>query len=56
MFYGLPDGWTAVTRDGKRLSQFEDTMVVTETGVEILTARADQPLNKLEWRREIFQR
>jgi methionyl aminopeptidase len=34
-----PDDWTAVTIDGKRSAQFEHTMVVTETGVEVLTAR-----------------
>ncbi|RAL54058.1 hypothetical protein DM860_004529 [Cuscuta australis] len=34
-----PDGWTAVTADGKRSAQFEHTMLVTETGVEVLTAR-----------------
>ncbi|KNE62651.1 methionine aminopeptidase, type I [Allomyces macrogynus ATCC 38327] len=34
-----PDNWTAVTRDGKRSAQFEHTMVVTETGCEILTLR-----------------
>ncbi|KAF9166217.1 Methionine aminopeptidase 1 [Actinomortierella ambigua] len=34
-----PDNWTAVTADGKRSAQFEQTMLVTETGVEILTAR-----------------
>ncbi len=32
-----PDGWTAVTADGKRSAQFEHTLLVTETGVEILT-------------------
>ncbi|SAM08464.1 hypothetical protein [Absidia glauca] len=32
-----PDNWTAVTADGARSAQFEHTMVVTETGVEILT-------------------
>ncbi len=31
------DGWTVVTRDRKRTAQFEHTMVVTETGVEVLT-------------------
>jgi methionyl aminopeptidase len=31
------DGWTAVTRDRKRTAQFEHTLVVTETGSEILT-------------------
>ena len=34
-----PDGWTVVTKDGKRSAQFEHTMIVTETGVELLTAR-----------------
>ncbi|KAI8899101.1 peptidase M24, structural domain-containing protein [Globomyces pollinis-pini] len=33
------DGWTAVTVDGKRSAQFEETLLVTETGVEILTAK-----------------
>ncbi|KAJ3085937.1 Methionine aminopeptidase 1 [Quaeritorhiza haematococci] len=32
-----PDGWTAVTVDGKRSAQFEETLLVTETGVEVLT-------------------
>ncbi|XP_019909779.1 methionine aminopeptidase 1 isoform X1 [Esox lucius] len=36
-----PDGWTAVTRDGKRSAQFEHTLLVTETGCEILTRRQD---------------
>lgn len=31
------DGWTVVTRDLRRTAQFEHTVVVTETGVEILT-------------------
>ncbi|KAI0449738.1 methionine aminopeptidase 1 [Xylaria acuta] len=34
-----PDNWTNVTVDGKRTAQFEHTLLVTETGVEILTAR-----------------
>lgn len=34
-----PDDWTAVTADGKRSSQFEHTLLVTETGCDILTAR-----------------
>jgi methionyl aminopeptidase len=33
----LPDRWTVVTQDGKRSAQFEHTIAVTETGVEILT-------------------
>jgi methionyl aminopeptidase len=35
------DGWTAVTNDASRCAQFEHTMVVTETGVEVLTVTAD---------------
>ncbi len=31
------DGWTVVTADRKRSAQFEHTLVVTETGAEILT-------------------
>ena len=31
------DGWTAVTKDGSRTAQFEHTLVVTDTGAEILT-------------------
>ncbi|CAL8464040.1 g3575 [Coccomyxa elongata] len=34
-----PDGWTAVTADGKRSAQFEHTLLVTKDGCEILTAR-----------------
>ncbi|KAJ1308528.1 hypothetical protein OPQ81_004230 [Rhizoctonia solani] len=33
-----PDNWTAVTIDGKRSAQFEETLLITETGVEVLTA------------------
>jgi methionyl aminopeptidase len=31
------DGWTVVTADGRRTAQFEHTLVVTDTGAEILT-------------------
>lgn len=31
------DGWTVVTADRRRSAQFEHTLVVTETGAEILT-------------------
>lgn len=31
------DGWTVVTRDGSRCAQFEHTILITETGQEILT-------------------
>lgn len=33
----LKDGWTAVTADGRLSAQFEHTLLVTDTGVEILT-------------------
>lgn len=36
----LDDDWTAVTRDGSLSAQFEHTVLVTETGVEVLTARS----------------
>jgi methionyl aminopeptidase len=32
-----PDGWTVVTQDGRRSAQFEHTVLVTDTGHEILT-------------------
>jgi methionyl aminopeptidase len=31
------DGWTVVTRDGRRSAQFEHTLLVTDDGSEILT-------------------
>jgi methionyl aminopeptidase len=31
------DGWTVVTKDKSITAQFEHTLVVTETGAEILT-------------------
>ncbi|KAH8700837.1 putative methionine aminopeptidase, type I [Talaromyces proteolyticus] len=34
-----PDDWTSVTADGSLSAQFEHTLLVTEDGVEILTAR-----------------
>ena len=34
-----PDDWTAVTRDGKRSAQFEETLLITEDGVEVLTGK-----------------
>ncbi|MCX6761634.1 MAG: type I methionyl aminopeptidase [Candidatus Moranbacteria bacterium] len=33
----LQDGWTYATKDGKLSAHFEDTVVVTKSGVEILT-------------------
>lgn len=34
-----PDKWTAVTVDGLLSAQFEETLLVTDTGVEVLTKR-----------------
>ncbi|NBS00139.1 MAG: type I methionyl aminopeptidase, partial [Actinobacteria bacterium] len=31
------DDWTAVTADGTRTAQFEHMVLVTETGVDVLT-------------------
>jgi len=36
------DGWTVVTRDGKLSAQFEHTVVVTASGVRVLTLRAGE--------------
>lgn len=33
----LDDGWTAVTTDQSRTAQFEHTVLVTDSGVDILT-------------------
>lgn len=33
----LEDGWTAVTKDGSLSAQFEQTLLVTQTGIESLT-------------------
>lgn len=37
------DGWTVSTRDLQRSAQFEHTVLVTETGHELLTVPADGP-------------
>jgi methionyl aminopeptidase len=31
------DNWTVVTKDRKRSAQFEHTLLITDTGAEILT-------------------
>jgi methionyl aminopeptidase len=38
----LPDGWTVVTRDHKLSAQWEHTVLVTESGYEVLTLGAAQ--------------
>ena len=36
----LPDGWTVVTKDHSLSAQWEHTVLVTETGFEVLTMGA----------------
>ncbi|MEK9713041.1 MAG: type I methionyl aminopeptidase [Thalassolituus sp.] len=38
----MKDGWTVVTKDRKASAQWEHTMVVTATGVEVLTKRKEE--------------
>jgi len=38
----LPDQWTAVTKDHKLSAQWEHTMMVTKTGVEVFTLRDEE--------------
>lgn len=38
----LKDNWTVITKDKKWSAQFEHTILVTETGFEILTLRSDE--------------
>jgi len=40
----LPDGWTVVTRDHSLSAQWEHTVLVTETGCEVLTLRPGEAL------------
>jgi methionyl aminopeptidase len=48
------DNWTAVTTDGKRSAQFEHTILVTEKGFDILTARDNEPVMK--WNPDLVTR
>lgn len=40
----LPDGWTAVTKDHTLSAQWEHTLLVTQTGCEILTWREEETI------------
>lgn len=42
----LPDNWTVVTRDHSLSAQWEHTLLVTETGCEILTMREEERQGK----------
>jgi methionyl aminopeptidase len=37
--YLAEDGWTILTKDGSRAAHFEHTVLITETGAEILTLK-----------------
>lgn len=39
------DGWTVETKDGRLSAQWEHTLAVTANGVEVLTARHEEPFN-----------
>ena len=39
----LPDGWTITTKDGSLSAQWEHTILVTETGYEVLTLSEGAP-------------
>ncbi|SHO58588.1 type I methionyl aminopeptidase [Vibrio quintilis] len=41
------DNWTVYTADGKNSAQWEHTILVTETGCEVLTLRSDESIPRL---------
>jgi methionyl aminopeptidase len=43
----LPDQWTVVTKDRSLSAQWEHTLLVTESGVEVLTLRDEEDLPRL---------
>jgi methionyl aminopeptidase len=44
-----PDGWTAVTSDGRRTAQFEHTLLVTDDGVDVLTGGDGAVSRRAPW-------
>lgn len=40
----LPDGWTVVTKDHSLSAQWEHTILVTESGYEVLTKRKEETI------------
>lgn len=40
----LPDGWTVVTKDHSLSAQWEHTLLVTDTGYEVLTKRSEEQI------------
>ncbi len=45
----LSDDWTVVTKDGKLSAQWEHTILVTDTGYEILTLREEESDEFTNW-------
>jgi methionyl aminopeptidase len=43
-----PDGWTVATKDGQLSAQFENTLLVTENGIEEVTAKLSSS-PKYQW-------
>lgn len=43
----LPDEWTVVTKDRSLSAQWEHTLLVTKNGVEILTLRDDEEIDRI---------
>ena len=43
----LPDKWTVVTKDRSLSAQWEHTLLVTKDGVEILTLRDDEQIDRI---------
>ena len=43
----MKDGWTVLTKDRSLSAQWEHTLLVTETGVEVLTLRSDEDLPRV---------
>ncbi|KFZ37172.1 methionine aminopeptidase [Shewanella mangrovi] len=41
------DGWTVSTADGKKSAQWEHTLLITDTGVEVLTLRSDEDFPRI---------
>ncbi len=51
----LPDYWTVVTKDHKLSAQWEHTILVTASGAEVLTARAEERFSTAQGTAEQLQ-
>jgi methionyl aminopeptidase len=43
----LKDNWTVVTKDRSLSAQWEHTLLITDNGVEILTHRNDDKIDRI---------